>query len=52
MHKITIQSTTSYSDTTVYKETILSFDEDELLNLFHLLAKAILNLQTVSKENR
>lgn len=52
MHKITIQSTTSCADTTVYKETILSFDEDELLNLFNLLAKAILDLQTVSKENK
>ena len=33
-------------------ETVLSFDDDELLNQFHLAVKAILDLQTVLKEKR
>lgn len=51
MYKIKLQST-NQPGIIVDEETVLSFDDDELLNQFHLAVKAILDLQTILKEKR
>lgn len=51
MYKIKPQSA-NRSDIIVDEETVLSFDDDELSNRFHLAVKAIPDLQTVLKEKR
>lgn len=51
MYKIKPRST-NQSDIIVDEETVLSFDDDELLNQFHLAVKAILDSRAVLKEKR
>lgn len=49
MYEIKLQ-TINKSDIAIDEETVLSYDDDELLNQFHFAVKAILDLQTALRE--